>query len=203
MHQVTALEVLQTDRYTFLKVKENLDEFWIATANFEAKVGKEYFYQGGLLKTDFESIDLKRNFDKIYLVSSIIDSEQHPSSHNHTEMENNSTDEMGNSSMQMAKNPKAIALSELLKNKTKYQGKSIIVSGKIAKANYGIMEKNWYHLQDETSLNGTKCDLTITSQDNIMLGSTVNIEGIFYLDKDFGSGYSYAVIMEEASLKLD
>ncbi|HRH64786.1 MAG TPA: hypothetical protein PLU53_00665 [Bacteroidia bacterium] len=62
------------------------------------------------------------------------------------------------------------------------------------------MNKNWIHIQDGTEYSG-KFDLVVTSEQNFKEGDIVTIEGKILLDKDFGSGYSFDVIMEEARLK--
>lgn len=197
MHQVTAVEILEAERYTYLKVKEGVNTFWIATAKFDAKVGNEYFYRGGLLKTDFESLEHKKVFDKIYLVSEIIDAAAHPGSNGG--MVNTPPADMN---FKESKNVAgAIKLSELIAQKTKYSGKQVTVSGEVVKANYGIMGKNWYHIQDGTKSGGKNCDFTITSAENLPMGAKVGFVGKLVLNKDFGSGYKYDILMEDAKLK--
>jgi hypothetical protein len=58
-----------------------------------------------------------------------------------------------------------------------------------------IMNRNWIHIQDGT---GDKLDLTVTTTENIALGSVVTLKGTIALDKDFGAGYRYDIIMEGA-----
>lgn len=65
------------------------------------------------------------------------------------------------------------------------------------KYNKQIMHKNWIHIQDGTDYSG-KFDLTVTSMDSVQVGNTVTFKGIIRLNKDFGAGYVYDVIMEEA-----
>ena len=66
----------------------------------------------------------------------------------------------------------------------------------------GIMGKNWMHLQDGTgdAEKGTH-DLVVTSQDSAGVGDVVTVKGTVYVNKDFGAGYKYEVIMEEASIQ--
>ena len=78
VHRVVANEILQTERYTYLNVTEAGKKFWIATAKVDAVKGNPYIYRGGLMKTNFESQEFKRVFDTIYLVSSVMDEQQHP-----------------------------------------------------------------------------------------------------------------------------
>ena len=61
------------------------------------------------------------------------------------------------------------------------------------------MGKNWVHLQDGTNFEGAY-DLMITCQDNVAIGNVVIFEGVITLDKDFGAGYFYKVILEDAVL---
>ena len=58
------------------------------------------------------------------------------------------------------------------------------------------MNRNWYHIQDNN-----KNDLTITSSDQIKVGDNVAFEGIVAVDKDFGAGYRYKVIVEDSKVK--
>jgi hypothetical protein len=197
MHQVEVVEVLQAERYTYLKVKEKLNTFWIATKKLEAKVGESYLYQGGLMKTNFESVEHKRTFDKIYLVSEIINANAHPGGS--METEHTHTHDVA-----VAATPNingALKLSVLMANKSKYKGQKILVAGTCVKANYGIMNKNWYHIQDGSKADGKICDFTITSDDNIPLGAPVAFEGVLRLNRDFGAGYVYELIMENGKLK--
>lgn len=198
MHEVVALEILQAERYTYLNVVEKADTFWIASTKFEPKKGNTYFYRGGLLKTNFESLEHKRTFDRIYLVSSIMDAAAHPGG-NIDNLEAAPT--VSSATIEVKKIAGAIKLNDLLKAKESFSGKTIIVSGKVVKANFGIMGKNWYHIQDGTKIGGKNSDLTITSADNLPIDAVVNFEGKIYLNKDFGAGYKYDIIMEEGKMK--
>lgn len=199
LHQVVSLEVLQTEKYTYLRVHENnKDTFWIAASKLEAaKPGSQYFYRGGLLKTNFESKEHKRVFDKVYLVSNIIDAASHPGSQGQATA--SSSGDVKASDVKAISG--AVKLTDLFKNKNSYNGKTIIVSGKVVKVNNGIMGRNWVHIQDGSKCSGKDCDLTITTNANVSVGSSVGFEGKIILDKDFGSGYRYDVLMEGAVQK--
>lgn len=89
-----------------------------------------------------------------------------------------------------------ISISALLSDKKAYSGKSIKVKGQVTKYNPGIMGKNWIHVQDGTEYQG-EFDLTITTDKEVSVGQQVTFEGTIVLDKDFGYGYFYKVLMEE------
>jgi hypothetical protein len=93
-----------------------------------------------------------------------------------------------------------ISLEELFGNIEKYDGKEVTVKGVVVKINTGIMDRNWIHIQDGTSFED-QFDLTVTITDDVSFGlnDIVAFKGSITLDKDFGAGYLYDVIMENAS----
>ena len=90
-----------------------------------------------------------------------------------------------------------IRISDLLENKKTYSGKTIKVTGKVTKYNPEIMGKNWIHIQDGSEFQGG-FDLTITTNQKVSVGEIITFEGKIVLDKDFGYGYFYNVLMEDA-----
>jgi hypothetical protein len=91
----------------------------------------------------------------------------------------------------------AVSIAELLSEKKKYNGKVVTVSGKVTKVNKAIMGRNWIHLQDGTDYEG-EYDLTITTVLEPAEGDIVTLTGKIILDKDFGYGYFYDILMEDA-----
>jgi hypothetical protein len=92
-----------------------------------------------------------------------------------------------------------VTIAELFTNKKDYSGKTVKIKGKVTKVNPEIMGKNWIHLQDGTMFEG-EFDLTVTSDVIPETGSIVTIEGKVALDKDFGYGYTYPIMLEEAKI---
>jgi len=80
-------------------------------------------------------------------------------------------------------------------------GQLVTIKGKIVKVNNGVMKRNFLHLQDGSGTEGTN-DLTITSQQTANVDDEVTITGKVILDRDFGFGYIYPLIMEEATISL-
>jgi hypothetical protein len=74
----------------------------------------------------------------------------------------------------------------------------------VVKFNGGILGTNWIHLQDGTGSaeNGTN-DLTVTTSGTASVGDVVTATGTLVTDKDFGAGYTYAVMLENAELTED
>ncbi len=198
VHRVIAEEVLNTSRYTYIQVSEGMEKYWIAISKREITKGNAYLYRGGLKKTNFYSQEFNRTFDVVYLISNFIDEREHPGGNlNNNSQPGNLPTEANHENVKMEG---SISISELIKNKIKYKDKKIIVSGYCVKANYQIMGRNWYHLKSDNDPKSKSVDLTVTSQDNIQVGDQVSFEGIIALNKDFGAGYKYEIIMESATL---
>jgi hypothetical protein len=92
-----------------------------------------------------------------------------------------------------------ITIADLYSNKNNYSGKTVRIKGKVTKVNPAIMGKNWIHIQDGTESDG-QFDLTSTTALEFHIGTIVTIEGKIALDKDFGYGYTYKVLMEDCTL---
>ena len=104
--------------------------------------------------------------------------------------------------VEKAKGANAYAVSETYEEAGKLDKKTVVVRGKVAKVSRGIMGKNWIHLRDGSGDAGKGTNnLVVTTQDDPKVGDVVTAKGILYKDKDFGSGYKYAVIVEEATVK--
>ncbi len=93
-------------------------------------------------------------------------------------------------------------VEELFAKKGTLKGKKVAVRGKVAKISEGIMGRNWIHLQDGSGKQGTN-DITVTTNQSARVGDVVLITGNLATDRDFGGGYKYAVIIEDAAVKVE
>jgi hypothetical protein len=55
------------------------------------------------------------------------------------------------------------------------------------------MNRNWIHLQDGSR---NAFDFVVTTAQPLPVGHTVTLEGVLSVDRDFGAGYKYDVILE-------
>jgi hypothetical protein len=203
LHKVIVEEVLPTTRYVYLRVKEGEEEFWIATRKAEIHKGEVYLYRGGLLKTDFESKEYNRVFDNIYLVSNLV-SEDH-SKHvistdapkDNAKKELTVKEDIPTHTEKPILHKGTIKISELVSDPKKYEGHTVQLSGKCVKVNPNIMSRNWIHLQD-----GSKddFDMVITSNTFVPEGKDITIKAVVSLNRDFGAGYKYDLILENGTL---
>jgi hypothetical protein len=90
-------------------------------------------------------------------------------------------------------------VAALHQEKAALAGKTVQVKGKVVKVNNGIMGRNFLHVQDGTG-DANSNDLTVTSKQTAAVGDQVTVTGLVVLDRDFGSGYSYPLLVEEASI---
>lgn len=197
-------EVLQATEYTYLKVKEGELTVWMAVTKQEIKEGTTIGYTPTLEMKDFESKDLKRTFDSLYLMDSISIAGQGstatPAAANPHQAMSGMTTKTPTSTGKLEEviEPVAggISIAQLYGDTAAYGGQSVQIRGKVTKINTGIMGKNWIHIQDGTEADG-QFDLTVTTQDTAKVGDVLVVHGKITLDKDFGSGYRYDVIMED------
>jgi hypothetical protein len=104
--------------------------------------------------------------------------------------------------VEKAKGPDAYTVSEAYEKAGKLDKKTVVVRGKVVKVSKGIMGKNWVHLRDGSGDPGKGTNnLVFTTQDVPSVGDVVTAKGTLYKDKDFGAGYKYQVIVEEATVK--
>ena len=94
-------------------------------------------------------------------------------------------------------NLKTVAV--LNKDKTALVGKTVSAQGKVVKVNNGIMGRNFVHVQDGTG-DANSNNLIVTSKDTANVGESVSVTGVVVLDRDFGGGYSYPLLIEDAKI---
>jgi len=94
-------------------------------------------------------------------------------------------------------NLKTVAALNL--NKAALAGQTISAQGKVVKANNGIMGRNFVHVQDGTG-DASNNNLVVTSKQTAKVGDLVTISGVVVVNRNFGSGYSYPLLIEEASI---
>jgi hypothetical protein len=86
-------------------------------------------------------------------------------------------------------------------NKAALAGKTVSVKGKVVKVNNGIMDRNFVHVQDGTG-DANNNNLVVTSKQTANVGDQVVISGTVVVNRDFGSGYSYPLLIEEATITV-
>ena len=203
IHEIVVNEVVDGGGYTYLNVKEAEKEYWMAITSANVKAGETYYYSGGMQMKDFESKQLGKTFDFITFAEMVSTSKEElvneakAKSNPHKSATEAKEDKMID---KLAKNDGEIYLEEIFKNKNSYSNKEVEVKGVVVKVNKNILDKNWIHIIDGTKTE-TNSSLTITSNELVKVGDTVVVNGKIVLDKDFGYGYVYDIILEEGKFK--
>ncbi|MCB9540387.1 MAG: nucleotide-binding protein [Myxococcales bacterium] len=92
-------------------------------------------------------------------------------------------------------------IATLWSKKGELAGKPVKVHGKVTKFSPGIMGRNWVHVQDGTGDAAQNThDLTLTTAEQVSVGQELTFEGTAQIDKDFGAGYRYGLIIEGAKV---
>jgi uncharacterized protein with beta-barrel porin domain len=146
-----------------------------------------------LLKTNFESKEYNRVFDQMYLVNNLVASNHasQQSGKQATTAKNNT--EIGDVKLATG----SVPIAELVKNPSSYAGKEVQVTGTCTKINPNIMQRNWVHLKDNSD---TDYDFVLTTDQMIPEGHTVTMMGTLAVNKDFGAGYKYEIILENCRI---
>jgi len=90
-------------------------------------------------------------------------------------------------------------VADIFAQKSALAGKPVKIRGKVVKFSPEIMGKNWLHIQDGSGQAGTN-DLTVNTSSVAKVGDTVVVTGKLTVAKDFGYGYQYDVIVEDAQI---
>ena len=101
-----------------------------------------------------------------------------------------------------ASGPDARTVAEVVTGKAGLKDKSVLVRAQVVKVNTGIMGKNWLHLRDGSgsAADGSN-DILVTTRDIAALGDVVSVKGTVRTDVNLGSGYTYAVLIEDAAVR--
>ncbi|MDO9037470.1 MAG: hypothetical protein Q7U59_03880, partial [Lutibacter sp.] len=199
IHKIVVKEAVDGGNYAYLNVEENGQNYWMAITNTPVTVGDTYYYDGGMVMKDFESKQLNKTFDEIIFTSTIRTTELSEEPTVKDENPHTAAPVAVQNDVKIEKPKNGTSLAELFSAKKSFSAKSIIVKGKVVKVNNGIMNKNWVHIVDGTQFEN-KNDLTITTTETVNIGDIVTFKGVVVLDKDFGQGYVYDILMEEAKL---
>jgi len=206
-HTGKVLQTINSGGYTYVELrKKDGKKVWLAVTAAEIAVGSQQTFSPGMVMRGFESKTLKRTFDEIIFSELATPAKGKEKK----DISGKSPGSRGTVSpdvkvkVKKATGKNAYTVSELYKNRAKLNKKKIVVRGKVVKVSTGIMGKNWIHLRDGTGGHATgDFNLVVTSKSVPAEGEVVLVNGTLYKDKDFGGGYKYEVIVEEAELTIE
>jgi hypothetical protein len=204
----TVAQTIKVERYTYVQVDTGKEKIWAATPEFHGKVGDTVVVSEGLVMKNFHSNTLNRDFELVHFVGAIGGGEngqefskelQMPPGH--PPMGGKSGEaQVDVSGVEKAKDGKTVA--EIFAGREDLAGKQVLVRGKVVKFLPEIMGKNWLHLQDGSGSEGTN-DLTVTTTAMAQVGDQVLVNGTVSVNRDFGYGYTYEVLLEDAEITVE
>jgi hypothetical protein len=196
------LDRLDAGRYSYLRLSTASGEIWAAVLQAEVEVGQEIAVVNPMPMDGFETKTLNRKFDRI--VFGVL---QKPGGEDTAQvlMDAHSaiadTASVGPIKVEKVAGSDGRTVGEIFSQKLDLKDRKVAVRGKITKVNANILNRTWIHIQDGTGDSQAKTnDLTVTSQGSAAVGDTVLVEGIIRTDKNYGMGYVFPVIIEDASV---
>ncbi len=223
------LETVDAAGYTYINVATDSGERWIAVNQSVIEVGEEITFMDGMVMQNFFSKSLDRTFPQITFspglagkgaippgmpptgtgaesFSQALTTEGGlgaPASGDMTTGSKKAVVEFAEIKVDKAAGENSYTVAEIFSKATELNGQTIVVRGKVVKVSPRIMGRNWIHIQDGTgSPEESTHDLVITT--SVEAGADwdiITMEGVLAANKDFGSGYSYSVIIEDATVK--
>jgi len=207
----SVVETMNSAGYTYVKVDDGQKKIWAAAPEFSVTVGDNVIVPDGMPMNNYHSKSLNRDFEVVYFVDSILNPNTDfapaadavlPGGHPSTQVAAAASAAIDLSGITKATGGKTVA--EVNAGKAELSGQEVFLRGKVVKYNAQIMGKNWLHIQDGSgdASDGSN-DITVTTATEAKLGDTVLLTGKVSLDKDFGSGYKYALIIEDAKVTVE
>ena len=225
------LEKIDVPNYTYIRTVRLGKEIWVAAPTTVVEVGDQVIVPEGMPQRNYHSETLNRTFDRLYMVSGVqvVGREQpagnpggmpampegHPPIGGAGPTAEGGSMPSGAGGAEQHTQPGEVTIEtkpekaeggytveEIFQSKADLKDKTVILRGKVVKFNPEIMGKNWMHVQDGTGAKGTN-DITVTSAARAKVGDTVLIKGKLSLDRDFGFGYKYALIIEDAEVTVE
>lgn len=223
----TVLETMDASAYTYMRLKTATGEMWAAVNRTKIAKGDTVTVVNAAPMDGFQSKTLNRTFDKIVFGalaappggaapaaaapapmiadhapaagSAPASKEMMAAQHGQVA---GGPDDTPDVKVPKAEGANAKTVAELWAKRAALKGTEVAVKAKVVKVTSGVMGKNWLHLRDGSGSKTAKTnDLTVTTDASAKVGDVVTVSGTVSVDKDFGAGYAYPVILENAKVK--
>jgi hypothetical protein len=220
----TVEETIDASDYTYMRLKTAGGEIWAAVTKTTVRKGERVAVVNAMSMDGFESKTLNRKFDHI-VFGSLGDEKAAaapgagappaPVSAHGSAPDASQRFQMGAQHAAVAGGPAdaldvkvpkaegkdARTVAQVFAERLALKDKIVAVRGKVVKSNSGIMGRNWLHIRDGSGAREKKDDdLTVTTADGAAVGDVVVVRGVAHVDRDFGAGYAYPVVLEDAKI---
>ena len=199
------LETMNAGGYTYVRIKTKDGETWAAVNRASVNKGDTVTINNVMVMNDFESKSLKKTFPSILFGTLAGGPANTPTGRMEMAKAHSGlskSKEASDIQVPKAQGANAHTVEEIITKSGQLKNKTVLVRGKVVKFNPDIMDKNWVHLRDGSgsAAAGTD-DILVTTKDRTKVGDIVTAKGTVRANKDFGAGYAYKVIIEEATLQ--
>jgi len=205
MTRGTVLETMDSGGYTYVLVEATQNQFWAAGPQTAVKVGDVVEVSKGMPMEQFSSRTLNRTFDVLLFVNAIENlttpnqAMPAPTQARSSQSAVNDVSDVSVAELEAGRN-----IAWVYANSDSLANQSVSLRGKVVKYNGNILGSNFIHIQDGSGDAAERNnDLTVTSKDTTAVGDTVVVTGTLVLDKDFGAGYRFSLLLEDASIATD
>ena len=218
------VEKQDVSTYTYVRLDDGAgNQIWAAVPQTQLEIGVEITLKGGSVMTNFNSKTLNRTFESIIFASGLV-----RGSENKAVRTPGGAIGSSSGAVQSEVGPRGVAsqssggstsaivsfsgvkvekstaqngytVGELFANAVNLNDRKVTVRGRVVKISLNIMRKNWLHIQDGTGDPATSThDLVVTSSAIVEKDTIISLEGVLAAGKDFGFGYKYDVLIEDA-----
>ena len=196
------VETMDSGGYTYVHIVKDSKKVWVAVPRMKVTVGQDISFQPGMVMNNFTSKTLGRTFESVVFSNGITEQPGTESVEKSGKQREKEVTKNVTVKIEKAPGPDAYTVAELYGKSSTLDKKKVVIRGRVVKVSEEIMGKNWIHIQDGSGnpSNGTN-DIVVTSEELFSVGDIVTVKGTLYEDKDFGSGYKYDVIVEQASIE--
>ncbi len=201
------VETMDAGAYTYVLVEADGQEIWAAATHFEVEVGDEVVVPLEMAMEDFHSDTLDRDFPLIYFVSMIARNGEDlgpTMPPGHPPVAGIPASHGVDHPAPLEPAAGGVTIEQIWTDTQAISGSTVTVRGRVVKFNGGILGTNWMHIQDGTGdpSAGTH-DLTVTSPGTASVGDVITVTGPVMSDQDFGAGYSYPVMIKDATVVVE
>jgi hypothetical protein len=192
------LEIRDVESYSYIRLKTKDGETWAAVGRAPLKTGATVTITEPMVMKDFESKALKKTFPSIVFGNLAGSNKAAAEAHGGS---------VKVADTQPIKVPRATGanartVAEVVTKASELKDKTVQVRAKVVKVNAAIMGKNWIHLRDGSgSAADNTHDVLVTSAAQTQVGDVVTVSGVVRVNKDFGAGYVYKVLIEDATIQ--
>lgn len=197
----SVMETIDAAGYTYVRVDVDGNELWAAGPPTAISVGQTITFSTLIPMKDFHSKAMNRDFPVLYFVDgfSILGGGTAAAAAQTPAAKPAPAPAAAAPIADIEKVEGGYTIAEILAQRNELTGKPIKVRGQVTKVVNGIMGKNWVHISDSSG----DADFIVTTSATAATGQIIVAEGQLSLNRDFGFGYKYDILMEDGTVTVE